>query len=442
MSPRIESEMQAIRRGLHCSTIEAIFATVHLVLTQGVFMTNYVLDLGASNFLCGIIESLPFLLQFTYFLSPLLVRRLRYRKPVAVFFSVAHRISWLFLIALLFLDLSPMVKQLLMVLILLGANACAVVAGNAWFSWMTDLVPAAIRGSYYGRRNAYLGLTSMIALLLGSQLLSHLRGIGLGRLGYTLCFSVAVVSALFAGWMLARQYEPKPRPVPLMTFGQLFQRIKAKSLLRDYLGFITLWQFSLGIGAAFFGVHMVRVLHMSPAQMGYQTLLASMAALGGSRLWGRARDRIGDRAVLLASGLLIALHVWLWFPSQEGFLWPVWITSLIGGFCWAGFNIAAFSWPQRLCGREERQYTFGLLGFFSGPAFMVGSLLGGTLTTVLPTVLFRIGSFEVLHFHAVFALSAIGRGLSIHLISRWSRQYDPSGRTLRRSLVDSFRSML
>ncbi len=442
MNQRTRSEMQTTRNGLRCSTIEAIFATVHVVLTQGIFLTNYVLDLGSSNFLCGIVESLPFLVQFSYFLSPFLVRRLKYRKPVAVLFSVLHRTSWLILIALLYIDCSPAMKQLLMILTLLGANVCAVIAGNAWFSWMTDLVPAAIRGSYYGRRNVYLGATSMITLFVGAQVLTQLRSAGAGRLGYTLCFSLAIVSAWFAAWMLNRQYEPPPKPVPPMSPREIYQSVKTNPLLRSFIRFFTLWQFSLGISAAFFGVHMVKVLKMSPAQMGYQTLLSSAAALLGSRVWGRAVDRVGDRRVLIASGVAISLHVWLWMPAQEGFLWPVWLTSVVGGFCWAGFNVASFSWPQRLCGTEERQYTFGLLGLFSGPGFVVGSILGGLLTTILPQVLFHIGSFEVLHFHLVFALSSVGRGIAVALLERWSLPHVPASQGIWLRFKDTVRGWL
>jgi MFS family permease len=434
--------MEAIRSGLRCSTIEAIFATIHLVLTQGVILTNYVLDLGASNMLCSVVESLPFFVQFSYFLSPLLVRRLNQRKPVAVFFSVTHRLSWLVLIALLFIDLTSGVNQIQMVLTLLCANVCAVIAGNAWFSWMTDLVPPAIRGSYYGRRNAYLGLTSLIALWIGTNVLSLFRDVGMGPVGYTLCFTVAILSALYAARMLYRQYEPPPRPVPAISLKKLFAIVNERDLLKKYIKFATLWQFSLGISAAFFGVQMVRVLKMSPALMGYQALLSSMMALGGSWLWGKARDRIGDRPVLIASGAIIALHVWIWMPAAEGFLWPVWIASGVGGFCWAGFNITVFSWPQKFCGREDRQYTFGLLGFISGPAFVMGSLLGGALTTLLPQVLFRLGSFEVSHFHLVFALSSIGRFVAIQLIARWSKEYDPGARTIPRCVKDTFREMI
>jgi len=118
--------MASARAGMRCSNFEAIFATVHLVLTQGIFLTNYVLDQGGSNLVCGIIEALPYTVQFTYFLSPLLVRRMRRRKPVVLGFAIAHRASWGFLILLLYTGWSSTTREMLMVLVLLLANVCAV----------------------------------------------------------------------------------------------------------------------------------------------------------------------------------------------------------------------------------------------------------------------------------------------------------------------------
>jgi MFS family permease len=432
------SEMNTIREAMHCSTLEAVFATIHIALTQGIFLTNYVLDLGASNFECGIVEALPFLLQFCFLFSPWLVRRLNARKPVAGFFAFAHRMSWLVLILLLYVDWVPWVKHLLMLITLLFSNACAVIAHNAWFSWMADLVPATIRGSYYGRRNAYMGLTSLVALLTGSQILNHYRQTGYGYLGYTVCFSAAIFSAFLAARMILKQYEPPPKEIPRIRIGRLLKTLHNKPLLKKYIVFFTVWQFSLGVGAAFFGIHMVKVLKMSVAQMGMFSLIASIMVIVASRFWGLARDRVGDRAILIATGIFISSHVWIWMPAEEGRLWPAWTVCIVGGFFWAGFNIASFSWPQHLCGHGERQYTFGMIGLFSGPGFVLGSLLGGVLTTWLPLVLFRLGDFEVLHFHLVFAISAIGRGVAILMIAHWSRPYDHSNRSVLQCLIDTF----
>jgi hypothetical protein len=436
------SEMQTIREAMRCSTIEAVFATIHIALTQGIFLTNYVLDLGASNLECGIVESFPYMLQFCFLISPWMVRRLNARRPVAGFFAFAHRLCWLVLIFLLYIDWSPAVKHQTMLLTLFFSNACAVVASNAWFSWMTDLVPATIRGSYYGRRNAYMGLTSLVTLFTGSQILNYYRQGGDGYIGYTICFSAAIISAVFAARMILRQYEPPTKTIPKIRLGRLLRTVKNKPLLREYIQFFTLWQFSLGVGAAFFGVHMVKVLKMSVAEMGFFSLIASMLALFVSNLWGKARDRVGDRALLICTGVFVALHVWIWMPAEEGRLWPAWIVCFVGGFFWAGFNIAAFSWPQHLCGDADRQYTYGLIGLFSGPGFVLGSLLGGALTTYLPPVLFHIGDFEVLHFHLVFAISSIGRFTAVLLIARWSLRLNPNDRSVGRCIGDTFKAMV
>lgn len=435
------SEMQLIREALHCSTTEAVFATVHVALTQGIFLTNYVLDLGASNFECGVVESLPYLLQVAHLFAPWMVRRLRARKPVAAFFAFAHRLSWLVLILLLYVDWSPWFKHGLMILTLAGSNACAVIAHNAWFSWMTDLIPAAIRGAYYGLRNAYMGVTSIVTLYVGSHVLSVFREAGMGRFGYTICFTAAILSAALAARIILRQHEPIPDEIPKMSLRELGQFLRARPLLRDYIRFFALWQFSLGIGAAFFGVHMVKVLRMSAAEMGLFSTLTSVTALVGSRLWGSARDKLGDRVILIASGFLVSVHVWIWMPAREGFLLPAWTVCFLGGFCWAGFNIVSFSWPQKLCGAAHRQHAFGLIGLCSGPAFVLGSLMGGVLTTFLPDVLFHIGDFEVMHFHLVFALSAIGRNAAVVMIARWSLKYDHKKRGVGRCVRDSLAQM-
>jgi predicted MFS family arabinose efflux permease len=442
MSRAARSEMHAIRNGMRCSNVEAVFATIHLVLSQGIFLTNYVLDIGGSNLVCGIIQALPYTVQFTYFLSPMLVRRMHGRKPVAILFSILHRASWVGLILLLYVDFTPPIKQMLLVLILLGANACAVVAGNAWYSWMADLVPSSIRGSYYGRRNVYLGLTSMITLLVGSHVLTWFCDVDMWKAGYTICFSAAVLSAFYAAYILKRQYEPPLTPVPIMSMRNVLAELRKTPLLRDFIIFFTIWQFGMGVAAAFFGVHMVKVLSMSPAQMGYLSLGASAMALVGSRMWGRAMDRTGERAVVITSGLIISLQVWFWMLTAPGRLWPAWIVMLCAGFSWSGFNLAIFAWPQRMCSPDNRQYTYGMLGMISGPAFVIGSLTGGVLTTVLRQDLFMLMGFQITHFHLVFFLSSIMRGASVVLIAKWSLRYDRTARSIPRCINDTFSRML
>jgi MFS family permease len=370
------------------------------------------------------------------------VRKLKARKPVALYFSFTYRFAWVALIGLMYLDIFPGERVYLMILILFLSNVCIVIASNAYFSWMADLVPPTIRGAYYGRRNTYLGFTSMTTLFIGSQVLSFFQGRGETHIGFTLCFAVAVASAMISSFWLNRQYEPMVEPVHNLTIAKIKSLVNESPLLKKYMVFYSIWQFGLGTGAAFFGIYMVRVLEMTPAQMGYQALIASVATIAGSYLWGKARDRVGDRATLIASGVFVSVNASVWVFSEPKFLWPVWVLSVGAGFGWAGFNIMAFSWPQKFCSKKDNFYVSALIGLFSGPAFLVGSLLGGALTTYLPLVLFRVGGFEFMHYHLVFCLTAGVRGLAIVLLTEWSKPYVSTPRGLWRCLRDCFGAMV
>ncbi|MCX8035474.1 MAG: MFS transporter [Candidatus Sumerlaeia bacterium] len=415
-----------LRRALRLSNIEATFAVIHMALTQGMFLgtyqgvvlTNYIIDLGGSNFICGLVQALPYLSQIAFILSPWVVRRLNGRRPVVVWFSLASRLAWALLIAYVFLPLSPGLRQALLVATLLLSNISLVVAGNAWLGWMADLVPVGIRGAFYGRRNVYLWIAAMVSVFLGAQALTLGDWFGDRRIGYVLCFGIASLAAMVSAYVLSHQYEP---PLAAMTHPsrrRMWAHLLSNVPFTRYLQYSVVWQFSVGLAEAFFAVHMVRVLKMSPAQMGVQALISALMAVVSVRAWGRALDRAGSKAVLMTTGLIVALHVWLWCVARPDMLWPVWLAAVLAGFAWSGYNLAAFNWPQLMTGSAERQHALGLLNSVSGLTYLAAALLGGAASTLLPQTLFHIGPYEVVHFHMLFAVSAIGRLTAIVVFAR------------------------
>ncbi|MFI4861877.1 MAG: MFS transporter [Phycisphaerales bacterium JB063] len=420
-TPTQRTQVSELRRSLHVSTVEGIFATVHIALTSGLFLTNYAIALGCPDWLLGVVDALPFLCTGFAFFSPVLVRRLRSRKRVVVGFALAHRVAWLALAVLLFVDLPGPAKQGLMVLTLLLSNAAAVVAGNAWMAWMADLVPASLRGSYYGRRNAALGVVSLAMLLLGSYVLTWFEKRGQIETGFAVCFIFAVIAALVAARTLGRQMEPpvpsQSRPQPIR---QLFAEVWRTPGVPQAARFILCWQFCLGFSAAYFGAHMVRVLQMTPFEMGLLGVITSISALLAMPTWGRLDRKLGSNTVLAGSGLLIGLHVLPWLASSASMVWPVYLVGAIGGFAWAGFNLSWFNYTQALGPPELRQHTFGVIGFFQGSSFFVGSILGGLLLSLLPARLlpWEIGPWSFVNYFLIFAISAVGRLLSLRLLAQ------------------------
>lgn len=423
-SPWQRTQASQLRRSLHVSTLEGVFATIHVALTQGLFLTNYAIALGCADWLLGVIDAMPFLCTGFAFLSPVLVRRLRSRMAVVRTFALLHRAAWLVLVGLLFVDLSGPTRQALLVLTLLLSNAAAVVAGNAWLAWMADLVPPTIRGSYYGRRNTALGAVSLTMMLVGSYVLTWWDQRGEIEVGFACCFVFAVIAALLAARTLGRQFEPAAAPPRLKrTVKQTFAEVWRLPGVRRAARFILAWQFCLGLSAAYFGAHMVRVLGMTPFEMGVFGVIQSVAALLATPFWGRLDRRLGSEAVLAGSGLLIGLHILPWLASSEAFIWPVYIVGVLGGFAWAGFNLSWFNYTQSLGTAELRQHTFGVIGFFQGSAFFVGSILGGLVLLALPERLlsWSIGPWVFVNYFLIFGLSAMGRLAALRFLPRSER---------------------
>jgi len=423
-SPWQRTRVSELRKSLRVSTVEGVFATIHVALTQGLFLTHYTIRLGCPDWLLGVIEALPFLCTGFAFLSPMLVRRLRSRMAVVRTFALLHRAAWLVLVMLLFAGLPERLNHIILVLTLLLANAAAVVAGNAWLAWMADLVPPAIRGSYYGRRNAALGAVSLAMMLFGSFVLTWWKNRDDIEVGFACCFIFAVVAALVSARTLTLQFEPEaPRPNTRRTVFQTIAEVWKLPMVRDVSRFIMVWQFCLGLSAAYFGAHMVRVLKMSPFEMGLFGVIQSVAALLSTPTWGRLDRKLGSRAVLSGCGVMIGVHIFPWLMTSEQLVWPVYIVAVIGGFAWAGFNLSWFNFTQSLGQADLRQHTFGVIGFFQGTAFFVGSILGGVVLHFLPDQLFgwSVGPWVFVNYFLIFAVSSFGRLGALKLLPRSER---------------------
>src|SRR5207244_6291759 len=79
------------------------------------------------------------------------------------------------LAALPWLAVSLPVKQGIFLGCTLASSALGVAGNNAWTSWMGDLVPGALRGRYFGRRNGICALAATAFALAAGLALDRSR---------------------------------------------------------------------------------------------------------------------------------------------------------------------------------------------------------------------------------------------------------------------------
>ena len=142
---------------------DALASEAMSTLTAGVFLTGFLVELGASNLAIGLLAAVPFTVQFLQLPSVVLIERLRARRTIATWAAGIGRSFLLAGATAPFLGTNAGI--IMLVVCVASYQAMAAIAGCAWNSWMRDLVPEGAYGRFFGRRaTATTALATALAL--------------------------------------------------------------------------------------------------------------------------------------------------------------------------------------------------------------------------------------------------------------------------------------
>jgi len=225
---------------------------------------------------------------------------------------------------------------------------------------------------------------------------------------------VAFVAGLASTFSFARIQEP-PALASAQATGRgdqlpLFQHLRSQPDFLIFCATAALWNFSLNIAGPFFYVYLAQDLKASAGVIGALSVVSTLAALPGQRLFGRLSDHWGPRRVQLITGLLIPMIPWGWALTRS--LWHVVPIELGSGFLWAGYGLASFNFLLLLTPEDRRPRYTAIYQIVVMAALAVGAALGGIVAT-------HWG------YTTTFVLSGIGR-LSAALIFTFCLRTGPS----------------
>lgn len=412
-APHASLAPSEVRQALKVSAIEGAVATVHIAITGAIggsiFLTGFALLLGANSFQLGVLGALPFIGQLFQFVGAYLEERIGNRKALVLYAALAGRLVWALLLALPFLGFLQGSQILIFFVGLACSYALNGIAGNAWLSWMSDLVPARQRGSYFGVRNTVAAVAAMAATYLAGQALDSATARGQEAIGYALIFGVAVLAALGSAALIARQAEPPLQPKARTSVRELFGAPLRDRPFRSFVFACVGWALVTGIAAPFFNAYGLSTLKMSYATLGLQAVVTSAVSLIFGPLAGRLQDMYGDRRVLVGCIIGTIMLPWGWVLATPDNLTPVWLTAIFSGVFWPGLNQSIANLLMERAPAEHRGASMAAHSAFFGVGTLIAGLAGGALATAIAGSLIVIGPLTIVGLAALFALSSLGR---------------------------------
>jgi MFS family permease len=406
-----------IASGLKMVVKDGLAAEAMSTLTGGAFLVAMALQLGATNFQVGLLAAMPTLTNVFQLLAIWLVQHYNNRKIVTVLCSLIARVPLLLIGVMPFLFSRG--SSLMALLFLLSFHYFfGSIAGASWNSWMKDLVPERILGSYYSYRTRLiqvLNVTLSLSLALVMDYVKvHFPAYTFAS--YCVMFLLGGAAGSLGVYLLMRTPEPKADLVKenvFKAFGQPFRDFNFRKLLFFNAG----WTFSLNLATPFFSVFMMKTLGLPLSYIVGFNVLAQLSSIFSLKMWGRFADKYSNKNIfkICAPIYIACILAWAFTTIPATRSWTILLLALINtlsGFALAGINLAIGNICIKLAPRGQAMSYLSASNMLMAAAAALAPILGGIMADFIS----RHGiSFGNMHFlqqwnllFVIAAFSAIG----------------------------------
>jgi hypothetical protein len=369
-----------LRASLAACSAEGLAAEVVGACFGGAVLTAWGVELGASPILLGVLWGLPHFGQ-VFQLPASWVTTYFGRKRVAVVMHAIARQITLPIAALPFVQMSIDAKRAILVTLFALSSLLSVLGHNAWLAWMGDLVPARVRGAYFGRRTAMCTAIATIASLAVASALDAGRVHALlGPVLGAVLVARSIAGALTTFLMLRQHDSTREERPPALADVALPM---ADPAYRKLLAYRAAWGVATGLTASIAAVFTLKALGLGFFGVAVYAAIVAVLRVITTPLWGRALDRVGGRPVLVACSFGAALSSLSWVGATTGAAWLIGVDALVCGLLLGGQELAVFTLPLAAAPSERRPLFAAASVMVGGVAYGLSSVAGGVLAGAL-----------------------------------------------------------
>lgn len=381
LQPKAVLTETEVQTGLKRVIGDGLAAEAMTTLTGGAFLVAMALLMGASNLQIGLLAALPTFTNIFQLLSIWLVQRYNNRRAIAVVCAWLARFPLLIAGSLpLFFSSSASIQ--LFIFFLFFYYFFGSIAGPSWNSWMKDLVPDKILGTYFAKRSSYTQTLNAILSIILALIVDHIKKKHpeYELTIYAVMFMAAAVTGIIGAFILAGAPEPKSYLAKENIF-KLFSRPLKDANFRRLLIFNSAWVFALNIATPFFTVFMMKTLGLSLSYIIGLTILSQLCSILTIRIWGAFADRYSNKTIIAIGAPLYIICIIAWcFVGIYSTFWHN-LALLVGihiltGISTAGINLSLTNIGLKLATKEEAVVYLSakniIPSFFSSIAPLIG----------------------------------------------------------------------
>jgi hypothetical protein len=371
-------------------------------ITAGVgsFLSVFLVRLGASNFMIGLLTAMPALAGM---LLAMPVGEFLARRPNIVPWFARSRfavLSCYVLTGLVPFFVTEQRQPLVIILIWAVATLPQTVVSVAFTVVMGAVAGPGGRMTLMSRRWSILGLTNALTVILVGQILERFQF----PLNYQVVFIGsaigALISVIFSSSIRLPPIETPAASQSLVgAFRQHGRTLRANRRFTNFAISQFVLRFGLALAAPLFPIYWVRNLGATDQAISVINSTSTIATMVGYFLWAKIARRRGERFVLLAASLGVSIYPLLISLTHRVEVVIVW-AGLVGLFV-GGIDLVFFDILLSTCPSDHQPAYIGMYQTTVFVAAFLAPLLGTSLSDV-------IGIAAVLVLATVIRIAGVG----------------------------------
>ena len=354
------------------------------ILTGGAFLVAFAVKLGASNLVIGLLAAIGPLSQLLQLPSIFFVEKIRNRRLITVVAAALSRLCWLVIALSPFLFPAKIAIAVLLILLVL-VSAFGAVGGCSWNSWMRDLIPENIMGSFFSKRmRVATGVGVALSIVAAVYLDFWKRYFADQELaGYSVLFLAGFAAGVTGLFFLAKTPEIRmPQFAEKQKILQLLSQPFRDENFRKLIAFMCSWNFAVNLAGPFFMVYMLKRLGLSMSLIIGLSIVSQVMNFLFLRIWGRYTDRFSNKSVLAISGPLFILSILAWtfttMPEKYVLTIPLLVViHIVMGLSSAGVSLASGNISLKLAPKGQATAYLATNTIANSIAAGVAPILGG-----------------------------------------------------------------
>ncbi|NSW89130.1 MAG: MFS transporter [Firmicutes bacterium] len=378
--------------------LDGVVINAAIVLTSGIFLSGYIVLLGGSDFLTGLLNNSLGWASVVALASSLLFERMKRRKKIIITFNILSRLlvcSTIFLPLIIYNN-----KITLFVLTIM------VITGNILWSffstgnvvWMMNTVPKDTRKEFIYARMFWLRISFTLFTIVMGFILDALNK---SYVGFFIVFVTSLVLSIIDAVILINIEEPENsvNGNKRVNSKQIFEPWENKEY-RQYLIFVLLFYLGLFTSVSYTPLYLIRYMEFDYKFISSITVLSYIFMIVSTNFWSKIEWKKGIKFVLRVGAFFIIAEVlvYAFLTKQTYFL--LFIASIMSGIGNGGFNVALLNYRYDLMPEDNRTIYESWFGAVYGLGTILAPVLGGYLLGHLPLIsnaVSQYGNFQLLY---------------------------------------------